>query len=111
MKNFGRKGKVLNYKNTTGSTVLSGALVICGALVGVAVTDILNGEVGAVNLEGVYTLPKATGVAIAQGAKVYWVTADSNLTTTVSSNTYIGYADVAGLTADAILNVILGNGI
>lgn len=110
MKNFVRKGQVLNYKNTTGSAILSGALVICGSLAGVAVTDIPNGEIGAVNLTGVYTLPKATG-AISQGVKLYWVVADSNVTTTASTNPYLGFADVAALSADATVNVILANGV
>lgn len=110
MKNFIKKGEILDFANGTGSKISSGDFVIAGGLFGVAVTDIETGEIGAVNLKGCYELAKATG-AITQGAKVYWITADKTVTTTATSNTFIGYAAEAALSADATALVILANGI
>ena len=110
MKNYVKKGEVLDWNNATGSAVLSGDLVISGALAGVATTNIADGEIGAVALKGCFILPKATG-AITQGAKVYWVTADKNVTTTASGNTLIGVAAEAAGSAETEVKVTLTNGI
>jgi predicted RecA/RadA family phage recombinase len=61
MKNFIQEGETLDY--TAPSNVVSGQLVQLGSLHGVAVADITSGEVGAVKLEGVYSLPKLTGAS------------------------------------------------
>lgn len=110
MKNFVQRGKVLDFVNGTGAAILSGALVIAGALFGIAVTDIAVGETGAVNLEGVYELPKAAG-AITQGAKVYWDATAGNVVTTASGNTLIGYAFEAAASGATVVRVLLSNGI
>lgn len=108
MKNFVKIGEVLDY--TADANILSGDLVIKGDLVGVAVTDIANGEVGSVNLKGVYKFPKVTG-AITQGAKLYWVVADKSLTTTASGNTLVGVANKGAGSGDATAELLLKNGI
>lgn len=108
MKNKVQQGKKLDFVNTTGAAILSGDLVIFGALVGVAITDIGTGETGAVDLEGVYTFAKAAG-AITQGAKLYWVIADKTLTTTASTNPLVGAAAKASLTGDAEGYLLLTN--
>lgn len=41
---------------------------------GVALTDIASGAVGAVGITGVYDLPKVSGAVIAQGGAVFWDT-------------------------------------
>jgi predicted RecA/RadA family phage recombinase len=68
--NYHQDGTTVHYTNGTGSDIASGAPVVIGALLGVAVTDIADGHSGAVITEGVVELPKATGSAIAQGAAV-----------------------------------------
>lgn len=110
MKNFIQKGEVLEYPNSGSEEVKSGNLVIAGSLSGVAVTDIPVGETGSVSLKGVFELPKAAG-AISQGAKLYWVTADKNLSTTASGNTLIGFAWAAALAGDTTVRVVLSNAI
>jgi predicted RecA/RadA family phage recombinase len=110
MKNRIQNGKVLDYVNGTGTAILSGSLVIFGVLFGIAVTDIAIGETGAVELQGVFELPKATG-AITQGAKVYWDATAGKITTTASTNTAIGAASEAALSGDATVKVLLVNGI
>lgn len=107
MQNFIQKGDVLEYVVPAGG-VKSGDVVVAGTLVGVAVKDGVEGEVVAVNLTGVFELPKATG-AITQGAEVYWSTANKNITTTAADNVKIGNAFVAAASADATVRVRLRN--
>ena len=64
---------------TAGSAISSNDVVVMGvasttdgSTVGVAMTDIANGSVGAVAIEGVFNLPKVTGAVIAQGSVVNW---------------------------------------
>lgn len=75
-KNFVCDGKVMDYTNGDNTDIASGATVIIGDTVGIAVTAIAAGKTGAVEIEGVFTLPKATGTALIQGEKVFWHTAD-----------------------------------
>lgn len=103
--NFVREGKVLNY-TPSGSNIISGALVIMGNIAGVAVTDIADGNTGAVYISGVFLLPKASG-AITQGAKLYWDSTNSNVTTTASGNAIIGVAATAHVSSDTTVNVLL----
>lgn len=103
--NYVEEGKVLQY-TASGADIASGDLVNIGNLAGVAITDIADGETGAVQIYGVFSLPKASG-AISQGAKVYWDSANSNVTTTASGNTIIGVAATAHISGDTTANVLL----
>ncbi|MFO0387568.1 MAG: DUF2190 family protein [Flavobacteriales bacterium] len=105
MKNFVQKGNILNW-TVTGAAVVSGQGVLIGTRVGVCMTAGAVGETIAVLVDGVVALPKAAG-AIAQGAAVYWDNVARNVTTTVGSNTLIGYAFDAALAGDATVNVKL----
>ena len=73
---FVHDGRSIDY--TPGSDVTAGDVVVQEDLVGVAKLDIASGALGALAVDGVFDLPKATGVgeAIAAGAKVYWDVAD-----------------------------------
>lgn len=106
------EGKVLNYTNATGVDIPSGAPVLIGATLGVALTDIPDTLSGPVAIQEVFTVRKASG-AIAQGAKLYW-DADGNhvgglslvgaLTTTEGGNVYAGRAyEAAGATDGSVL--------
>jgi predicted RecA/RadA family phage recombinase len=110
MRNFVKKGEVIDYPNSTGSAIKSGDLVVIGNLAGVAQTDIADGSVGAVLLTGVFSIAKAAG-AVSIGAKLYYVTADKNLTTTATNNTLVGVAHAAALTGDTTVQLQLTNGI
>lgn len=70
-KNYIQNGEVINFTNS-GSAIVSGAVVVVGNLVGVALTNIGTNETGAVAIEGVFELPKATAAVIAVGEKVLW---------------------------------------
>ncbi|MBO9674422.1 MAG: DUF2190 family protein [Sphingobacteriaceae bacterium] len=111
MKNFVRKGETLDYPvATNGTAVKSGDLVIAGALIGIAVTNIGLGEVGALNLKGVYEIAKATG-AIDLGDKLYYSTTNRNLTKTATDNIYVGVAFESVLSAATSVKLLLTNGI
>lgn len=88
--------------------VASGGGALIGAIFGVAVTALANGEVGNFQLEGVYTLPKATGAATL-GARAYWDNTNKNVTATSTSNTLIGVFVAAYASGDTIANVRLNN--
>jgi len=86
--------------------VSSGGGALIGSIFGVAVTALANAEVGSFQLEGVYTLPKATGAATL-GAKCYWDNTNKNVTATASTNTLIGVFVAAYASGDATANVRL----
>lgn len=83
-------GKVMDH--TAGSNISSGDLVVVGVRVGIAVADIASGAVGALEMEGVFEMPKLASDNIAQGALVYWDATPGEITTTASGNTLVGYA-------------------
>lgn len=58
-----------------------------------------QGDIAIVALNGVFSLPKASG-AITLGAKLYWDATAKNLTTTTTSNTFVGYAFAAAASGD-----------
>ena len=88
MKNSIQDGEVLAL--AAPYAVSSGGGALIGAIFGVAVTTLASGDVGNFQLEGVYTLPKATGAAATLGAKAYWNDTNKNVTATASTNTLIG---------------------
>ena len=88
MKNSIQEGEVLPIAAPYAVASSGGALI--GAVFGVAVNALANGEVGSFQLEGVYSLPKATGAAANLYAKAYWDNTNKNVTATSTSNTLIG---------------------
>lgn len=105
--NYVQRGDALNY--TAGADIKSGDFVLIGAIGGVAKTDIANGKSGAVHIKGVFSVAKASG-AVTQGAKLYWNSTNSNLTTTASGNTFVGVAAEAAASGDASVKVLLNEG-
>ena len=87
MKNYIQEGDTLPF--AAPYAVASGGGALIGAVFGVALTDLANAEVGNFALEGVFTLPKATGAATL-GAKAYWDNTNKNVTATASGHTLIG---------------------
>lgn len=69
---FKQPGDVLDYTNTSGSTIAAGTPVVMGNIIGVALADIANNDTGSVAIEGVFTLPKVTGSAWTIGSKLLW---------------------------------------
>ena len=73
-----QQGAALDY--TTTEAVKNGAVVPLGTRIGVAAGDIPAGGTGAVHVEGVYRLAKASGEALAMGAAVYYDAAADAIT-------------------------------
>ena len=101
MKNFRHEGRMVPCTAPAGG-VISGNGYKVGDLFGVAAATADEAGPFELAVEGVYRLPKAAGV-IAEGVKVYWSAANSNVTTTASGNTLIGHA--VGASADGATEV------
>ena len=73
---FIQEGASIDY--TPVADVAAGDVVVQGDLVGIAKLDIPANTLGALAVEGVFDVPKATGAstAIAAGKTVYWDVAD-----------------------------------
>lgn len=106
MKNYNQKGDVLDVVSPTGGA-LSGDFVLIGALYGVAQITVAAGGDLPIATRGVFSLPKATGAAWAQGDQLYWDATAKNFTKTSSANTLAGVASVAALSGDAFGLVFL----
>ena len=104
MKNFVQRGNTLTL--IAPGAVLSGDGVLVGSIFGVANTDAASGAEVECDVVGVFDLPKAAG-ALTQGAKVYWSTANKNVSTTASGNTLIGVTTKAAGSGDATAPVRL----
>ena len=97
--NFVTHGESIPYTNATGSNITSGSVVAVGDMIGIALSDILIGSTGTVQLAGVAIVAKTTGQAWTQGAKLYW-DGTSAFTTTVGSNVWAGWAYAAAASGD-----------
>jgi len=92
MKNFIQPGEIMEFANC-GTAISSGDMVVIGERVGVAMVDIAaTSGSGSVSMEGVYSLPKTTSQAWAQGDKLFRDASTGKLTTTATGNTPVGYA-------------------
>lgn len=74
--NYVSEGEVLPFVNTTGNPIASGAVVVVGHTLGVALVNIAPGGVGSVAIEGVFIVPKVATAEFAQGEKLLWSAAD-----------------------------------
>jgi predicted RecA/RadA family phage recombinase len=81
--------------------VSSGDLVIVGTLFGVAATDAKSGAEVEIKTSGVFTLPKTSAQAWTTGTAVYWDSENSVLTSTKSTNLFIGHAVAAAANPSA----------
>jgi len=71
---YWQRGETLDFTNdAVGATKIdANSIVELDAMIGVAGTDIAVGETGSLHVSGVFSMPKSSTNAIAQGAKVYW---------------------------------------
>lgn len=102
---FKTRGVVMDYTNA-GAAIVSGQVLVIGAKIGVALTDIATGATGSVQMAGTFELNKLVTDVVAQGALLYWDAGNSRLTTTVGANVLAGYAYLAaanGVTAQQIV--------
>lgn len=106
---FRHDGGSIDY--TPGAAVAAGDVVVQGELVGVAKLDIQANRLGALAVQGVFDLPKATGggTAITAGANVYWDVAEqvAKEDDEAGANKLIGKTVLAAADADATVRVRL----
>lgn len=99
MKNYVQNGDTLALTAPVGG-VVSGTAYLIGAIVVVAIHSAAAGATFQGRVEGVFNLPKATGAAWTEGAKLYWDNAAKNFTTTSAGNTFAGNAAAAAASGD-----------
>ena len=68
---YWQRGETLDYVNGTGTLIPAGTVLAVGSKhIGVAGTDIPDGETGSVHVVGVFEIPKKYGTALAFGDPV-----------------------------------------
>lgn len=87
--------------------VLSGGVVIAGAIVGIAQNDALTGALVDVAVSDVWELPKVGADAFTLGAAVYWDDTANLATVTTTGNTKLGVAVAAAGAGVAAVKVRL----
>ncbi len=101
------RGESIEYTNATANAIEHGSVVSLGTRVGVAGGNIAAGETGAIHVVGVFALPKAASVEIAQGAAVYFNVKNGNVTTT-DTDVPCGWAAAAATSTDTVVFVKIG---
>jgi predicted RecA/RadA family phage recombinase len=102
-RNFVQEGSIIDH--TPGSAVASGAVVLMGARIGIALSAIAANATGSVQVEGVFTVAKLSTDVVAQGALLYWDAGNSRLTTTAGANVLAGYATAAAGNGVTTVNI------
>ncbi len=88
--------------------VVGGQLYKQGSLIGVVVSSADQGEQFTLMLEGAFdSIPKKTGEAWGVGDMLYYEASSSSLTTTVTSNTWAGYAFYTAASGDTTGAILL----
>jgi len=106
-KNHVKPGGTMTWTNATGSAVASGAVVVVGDIIAVAMVAIADGATGELATEEVYNLPKNSS-AMDQGKKCYWDATNSQIVLTSTGNTYAGVVHNAALAGDSQVAVKIG---
>ena len=104
-KNYIQEGDSLTL--TAPYAVSSGGGLLVGSLFAVATVTLANGASGSCATEGVWELAKNSAEAWTQGAKIYWDNTNKVCTTTVGSNTFIGYATEPAANPSSVGRVLL----
>lgn len=73
-KRYIQPGDALAY--TAAADIAVDDVVVAGAMIGIAATNIANGSTGTLLVDGVFDLPKKAGTAMPFGTKVTWSVAD-----------------------------------
>lgn len=87
---YHQRGETLDYTNTGASAIEAGTILTIGKRIGVAATLIQPKALGAVDVVGVFTMPKTSTNAITMGTPVYFDS--TGITETASTNVLAGYA-------------------
>lgn len=107
MNNYLQPGDVITH--TPSGSVASGAAIIIGALIGVAQTAASSTVPGEFRVKGVVRLPKATGFAPTQGAKLIFDSATNAFVASATAGDIVGGAVAwkAAASGDTTIEVLL----
>lgn len=105
MKNYISSGETIPVASA-GRTASSGAGILTGQIFGFLSDDVASGAACEVVTQGVFDGAKDTST-FSVGDKVYWDNTAFLLTSTSTSNKYVGAAVLAALTGDATVRVRL----
>ena len=108
MQNFVCPGDALAVVAPAGGLV-SGQATLIGNLFGVSAYTVAAGASAEIVTKGVFTLPKAATIAFSQGDKAYWDATAGAITSTVSTNKWVGVVTVAAVASAATVNVRLNS--
>jgi len=101
------EGNAIDF--TPAADVAAGEVVVQGELVGITKRDIAAGQLGTLELTGVFDFPKATGggTAIGTGLDIYWDEGNTVATTddATGANKKIGRSVAAAGDSDATVRV------
>ena len=101
-KNYVSEGDVLDFANT-GALIPSGAVVVMGKRIGIALADIPTNSTGSVAVTGVWTLPRLVTDDTTQGELLYWDAANNRVTEAAGALPLAGYAAAAaGVNATSV---------
>lgn len=106
MKNFIEMGDA--WTVTAPATIVSGQFLLIGTKWGVAVGDAASGAPAVLNRKGVFEIAKVSAQAWTVGAAIYWDDTAKNMTTTVGSNTLVGFAWEAAANPSSVGRVCIG---
>lgn len=104
MADYVQNGDILDHTPT--SAVAAGGVVVIGSLVGVAPRPIAANALGSVAIEGVFSMPCATGATGAQGSSINWyaVSGVAHASTGVTAGKLAKARAATDTTVDVILN-------
>lgn len=106
MKNYIQPGTTITIANGGAETIDSGTPVLVGSILAVALADIAPGGSGALQTEGVFTLPKVAGAAVTQGAALTWDVSESALTADTAAEGDVTGVAVAWAAAGALATTV-----
>jgi predicted RecA/RadA family phage recombinase len=103
---------------TPAAAVTGGDVVVSGGIVGISPTDLAASEKGALQIDGIFQVPKSTG-AIVAGQPIYWNPtgspdsgdSGSGAANQTGNGTYMGIAVQAQASGDNTCLVILNAGL
>ena len=107
---FYQKGNILDYLNSSESLIGAGDVVAMGTTkIAVAADNIFPGKTGGLVSNGVFILPKASGVTVNMGDPVYFNLSNGNITNT-STDVPAGIAIAAAGSSDTNVYVDISVG-
>jgi predicted RecA/RadA family phage recombinase len=106
VQNFVQPGDMITVTAPTGG-LASGAPVLVGKLFGVAAFTAAAGAPVEIATIGVFDLPKTSGQTFNVGDQAYWDATGNLVTSTATSNSWIGVVTKGALGGDATVRVRL----